>query len=42
MGVKGALDSIPNDSDIAINGETGEIFINPSPEEISMLKLKTN
>lgn len=37
VGVKGALDSIPNDSDIAINGETGEIFINPSPEEISKL-----
>lgn len=37
VGVKRALDSIPNDSDIAINGETGEIFINPSPEEISKL-----
>lgn len=37
VGAKGALDSIPNDSDIAINGETGEIFINPSPEEISKL-----
>lgn len=37
VGVKGALDSIPNDSDIAINGETGEIFIKPSPEEISKL-----
>lgn len=37
VGVKGDLDSIPNDSDIAINGETGEIFINPSPEEISKL-----
>lgn len=37
VGVKGALDSIPNDSDIAINGATGEIFINPSQEEISKL-----
>lgn len=36
VGVKGALD-IPNESDIAINGATGEIFINPSKEEISKL-----
>lgn len=37
VGVKGALDSIANDINIAINGATGEIFINPSQEEISKL-----
>lgn len=37
VGVKGALDSISNDINIAINGATGEIFINPSQEEISKL-----
>ena len=38
VGVKGALDSIPNDSDIAINGATGEIFLEPTEEEIAKLE----
>lgn len=38
VGVKGALDSINNDMYIAINGATGEIFINPSQEETAKLE----
>lgn len=37
VGAKGALDSIANDMNIAINGATGEIFLNPSQEEVAKL-----
>lgn len=38
VGAKGALDSINNDSYIAINGATGEIFLEPTEEEIAKLE----
>ena len=37
VGAKGALDSIANDMNIAINGATGEIFLNPSQEQVAKL-----
>ena len=37
VGAKGALDSIANDMYIAINGATGEIFLDPSQEEVAKL-----
>ena len=37
MGTKNALESINNGENIAINGGTGEIFINPNAEEIDKL-----
>lgn len=38
VGAKGALDSINNDSYIAINGGTGEIFLDPSQDEVAKLE----
>lgn len=38
VGAKGALDSIANDMYIAINGGTGEIFLEPTEEEIAKLE----
>ena len=38
VGAKGALDSIANDMYIAINGGTGEIFLNPSQDEVAKLE----
>lgn len=38
VGAKGALESINNDSYIAINGATGEIFLEPTEEEIAKLE----
>ena len=38
VGAKGALDSIANDMDIAMNGATGEIFFDPTEEEIAKLE----
>lgn len=37
VGAKGALDNIENDVYIAINGATGEIFVDPSQEEVENL-----
>lgn len=37
VGTKNALESINNGENIAINGGTGEIFINPNAEEIDKL-----
>ena len=37
-GAKGALDSIANDMYIAINGGTGEIFLDPSQDEVAKLE----
>lgn len=37
VGAKGALDRIANDMYIAINGATGEIFLDPSQEEVVKL-----
>lgn len=37
VGAKEAVANIPNDSYIAINGATGEIFVNPSQDEITKL-----
>ncbi len=37
VGAKGALDNIENDIYIAMNGETGDIFVNPSKEEVDKL-----
>lgn len=38
VGAKGALNSIANDMYIAINGGTGEIFLNPSQNEVAKLE----
>ena len=38
VGAKGALDSINDDIYIAINGATGEIFLEPTEEEIAKLE----
>ena len=38
VGAKGALDSIANDMYIAINGGTGEIFLDPSQDEVAKLE----
>lgn len=38
VGAKGALDSIANDMYIAMNGATGEIFFDPTEEEIAKLE----
>ena len=38
VGTKGALDSIANDMYIAMNGATGEIFFDPTEEEIAKLE----
>ena len=37
VGAKGALDNIENDIYIAMNGATGDIFVNPSKEEVDKL-----
>lgn len=38
VGAKGVLDSIANDMYIAINGGTGEIFLDPSQDEVAKLE----